>query len=853
MQKLAKRFSVFMAAVMTLSMMLNFVVTAPAKAATVYPQVQYAQEPQLEYTVGDRVQFNLYTPNYGGRVQYRVVLWNDETKSYKDLWTNTPDRYYDKWMPYGNNIFTLGWVINEPGHYRITIYAKRAGVPNNETYLKGFNCDSYMESDSFVVKAKEVVKTPDVASDTLAIAVKSSQMVVGQEYTVKADVKKAGVKVIFNIDAPADSMNKDLVGEALSDANGIAEYKYTRNSADADFVTAYVSAAPAVRANAKVYWGITPILTIAATDKDDAAEVTNGSVKRYKVTLKNPITGQPMKNKELKVMLKENIDTAELRSTAVVTNDFNAERITPYQRTNNIIPGGLNEKTVSLVTNDNGEATFTLTGYNTKATPIVFYDAYKFYNELPYIQTWLINGQLPNVVVMPDSSQFETGYAGNYNGRLDATELQVEPKQVSFVLVGYKFTATMDGDKYVAVSNFYFNDHTSPEALKAACENYSLSGRIYTVTVNKPDDKPFAGGLLHVRIEQLFDAVGLSNHTEARLFAFDEDDEVIPAPQKELHLLLNSDGEATFMVASPTLNDIATPRVWIDQDTPFAYDGYTRNNVYQEGEPTKLLDTLYFVNRAVSSNNFDAAIGHYEAEPQQVVTLVGNKDADKNKVNLKNYWTKYEFSIVDQNNQSYVPVGANVLVTYTIANIGGNPVTIRRPDDLDNVKIDGYRMFYEEDFSLDPGETVTISGEADDLGQDLFQIFAYASTDAKITVNAHAVTTRSNSDSWWQPSNTMGAVLADATVTTSWVDYTDAAPFEKVGTLEFYDKANDFIVIKSGTTYYKVSYADSVPNLYLETAYHMALTHTEFEKFLKVGTSMYVFLGANGTEIHYMK
>ena len=145
MQKLAKRFSVFMAAVMTLSMMLNFVTAAPAKAATVYPQVQYAQEPQLEYTVGDRVQFNLYTPNYGGRVQYRVVLWQDETKSYKDLWTDTPDRYYDKWMPYGNNIFTLGWVINEPGHYRITIYAKRAGVPNNETYLKGFNCDSYME------------------------------------------------------------------------------------------------------------------------------------------------------------------------------------------------------------------------------------------------------------------------------------------------------------------------------------------------------------------------------------------------------------------------------------------------------------------------------------------------------------------------------------------------------------------------------------------------------------------------------------------------------------------------------------------------------------------------------------
>lgn len=851
MQKLAKRFSVFMAAVMTLSMMLNFVVTAPAKAATVYPQVQYAQEPQLEYTVGDRVQFNLYTPNYGGRVQYRVVLWNDETKSYKDLWTNTPDRYYDKWMPYGNNIFTLGWVINEPGHYRITIYAKRAGVPNNETYLKGFNCDSYMESDSFVVKAKEVVKTPDVASDTLAIAVKSSQMVVGQEYTVKADVKKAGVKVIFNIDAPADSMNKDLVGEALSDANGIAEYKYTRNSADADFVTAYVSAAPAVRANAKVYWGITPILTIEATDKDDAAQVTNGAVKRYKVTLKNPITGQPMKNKELKVMLKENIDTAELRSTAVVTNDFNAERITPYQRNNNIVPGGLNERTVSLVTNDRGEATFTLTGYNTKATPIVFYDAYKFYNELPYIQTWLISGQLPNVVVMPDSSQFETGYAGNYNGRWDATELQVEPKQVSFVLVGYTFSATMDGDKYVSI----FNNHTG------------VSGRVYTVTVKKPDGTPYSGGLLNVRIEQLFDAVGLSNHTDARLF----DAKFTSTPKEYLSLTLNASGKASFGVASPTLNDIATPRVWIDQDTPNFNNSFGRNGFYQEGEPTQLLETIYFVNRAVASSNFTASIVNIdklmnveESETRALVKgdLKSKKDADGNLVNLKDYRTRYSLTIVDQNGNPYVPTGSKVMVTYELINKSGTPITIYRPTDLINVKVDGY-PFVGDDMELEPWGTVTISGEQLDeiLLNELyrervtFELEAKAATDAKLTVNAHAVTTRSNTDSWWQPSNTLGGViLADASLTTSWIDYEEydgETPIEAKGTVELLDKVHDFVVIKTvDGDYYKVSYAEG-DDVYYETAYHMPLEYDEFEALLALGSNLYVYVGINGTEIHF--
>lgn len=139
----------------------------PAKAAVVVPKVQYVSAPKLEYTVGDRVQFNLNAPNYGGRVQYRVVLWKDATKSYSDLW-NTSDRYYTNWQPYGNETFTLGWPISEPGSYRITIYAKRAGVPNNQTALKGYNCDSYMESAAFVVKAKDTAFQPYKVTITTA-------------------------------------------------------------------------------------------------------------------------------------------------------------------------------------------------------------------------------------------------------------------------------------------------------------------------------------------------------------------------------------------------------------------------------------------------------------------------------------------------------------------------------------------------------------------------------------------------------------------------------------------------------------------------------------------------------------
>lgn len=133
----------------------------PAQAAgkpVVVPQVQFATAPVTEYMVGDRVGFNIYSPNYGGRVEYRVVLWNDARKSYSDLWDASngyPTRYYTKWQPYGNNIFTLGWIINEPGSYRITVYAKRVGIPNSQGALKGYNCDSYMESVAFRVKSKE--------------------------------------------------------------------------------------------------------------------------------------------------------------------------------------------------------------------------------------------------------------------------------------------------------------------------------------------------------------------------------------------------------------------------------------------------------------------------------------------------------------------------------------------------------------------------------------------------------------------------------------------------------------------------------------------------------------------------
>lgn len=157
MNNVIKRFSAVFAFVFTMFTLLS---NMPVKAAikkTAIPEVQFASVPKTEYMAGDRIQFNIISPNYGGKVEYRVVLWDDAKKSYSDLWNEKngyPNRYYTKWQPTGNTVFTLGWPITEPGNYRITVYAKRVGVASGKTFLKGMNCDSYKESAAFMVKPK---------------------------------------------------------------------------------------------------------------------------------------------------------------------------------------------------------------------------------------------------------------------------------------------------------------------------------------------------------------------------------------------------------------------------------------------------------------------------------------------------------------------------------------------------------------------------------------------------------------------------------------------------------------------------------------------------------------------------
>jgi hypothetical protein len=56
------------------------------QAATKVPNLQIVTQPNGEYKEGETVSFTVSSPNYGGQVQYRVILWNGTTKKSFDLW-----------------------------------------------------------------------------------------------------------------------------------------------------------------------------------------------------------------------------------------------------------------------------------------------------------------------------------------------------------------------------------------------------------------------------------------------------------------------------------------------------------------------------------------------------------------------------------------------------------------------------------------------------------------------------------------------------------------------------------------------------------------------------------------------
>lgn len=366
-----------------------------------------------------------------------------------------------------------------------------------------------------------------VVPTSVKISQDTNSFTVGKEYTFKADIgqKVAGVPVTFNVDA-SGSLNKDHVVEVYTNADGIAEYSYTQYNGGVDTVSVYPTGAPAVRDVAKAYWGKVNPLVVEEVSTSTA--VANGEKKVYKVKYTDPTTGAPVANAYLNVALKENVNTPfQNQSKAVITDLATGNSGTPYQSENVYNSFGY----IQVKTDAYGQASFTVTGTNTTATPIVFRD-----------------GEL--------ADQYNT-YASDNNGRFETTELFVTSPKVTFAgaQLNHQITITPDANGEAAVG--------------------ANNGREYKIAVKDKDGKAFAGGVVNVALNEVIDRE-ISTVTSAGIKYNDVDH-----GQNTVAVTLDSKGEAKFYVYSTKHNDNATPIVWIDQNV----DVNSRNGQLENGEP----------------------------------------------------------------------------------------------------------------------------------------------------------------------------------------------------------------------------------------------------------------------------
>lgn len=390
-----------------------------------------------------------------------------------------------------------------------------------------------------------------VVPQSITLEKTAIQAVVGQQVTLKANigVKEAGVPVTFNIDAANNALNKDIVAEVYTDENGIAQYSYTQyNAGTSDDVAVYATGNPSKRATAIVWWGVDTILDLQVAD-EKGNTVNNDDSKTYKVVYKDAKTGKPVEGQLINITFKENIDVNVDKTTSATVNGVN-----PKQLLNGTVTQ------ISVRTNSKGEATFTVSGKNTTATPVVFVD-------------------------------------NNNNGKLDNNELRVEGQEIKFeaVQASYDISVERDGDEEAAIGN--------------------TNGRKYKITVKTKDGKVAAGEIVNVSFNELLD--GVINTTTDAVIRDDADFEgefVSGVNTQKAVLKLNSKGEAEFLVTSNTPNSYATPIVWIDVN-----DSTGNENQLDKGEPYKVADITYFANEKIASgilktynqNNYEVKSNSY--------------------------------------------------------------------------------------------------------------------------------------------------------------------------------------------------------------------------------------------------
>ncbi|MEK4023652.1 hypothetical protein [Sporosarcina sp. FSL W7-1283] len=427
---------------------------------------------------------------------------------------------------------------------------------------------------------------------------------VGQQAILSADVgvKQAGIPVTFNVKAnTTGTLNKDQVFETVTNADGIATFSYTQYAAGVDEVVAYPTGTPTVRDYATVHWGVDTILTLEEDDKKGAS-LNNGENKVYKVTYKDPKTGKAVQNQDVNVTFAENVDVAINKLTDATINGKPA-----YQTTNGQVAS------VTVKTDSKGEATFTVSGSNTKATPVVFID--------------------------------NSGYGQNSVNKLDQTELQVKAAELTFgaIHAKYDLELTRDGGEEAAVG--------------------SSNGRVYKVAVKDENGKAAAGEVVNVAFDEVLDRV-ISTNTKAE-FVVDNtkykgtSNYYNTNNKQQVQIKLDSKGEAEFKIVSNDNKDYATPVIWIDINTSNNKDG-----VLEQGEPTKTAAMTYFADEKVEGSKLKVYNQRTQEEIKDNRPVVGS-DA-----------VEFRFDVANQSGEAFSGSISDFKATYQVTNTGNSDVYV---------------------------------------------------------------------------------------------------------------------------------------------------------------------------------
>ena len=484
---------------------------------------------------------------------------------------------------------------------------------------------------------------------------KSVQGVVGKDVTLKATVtvaegqSKAGIPVTFNVDAANNNLNKDFVVEALTDADGVATYTYTQYAGYEDVVTSYPTGNASLRETGKVYWGVKPILTVTGQNIDNTA---NGTVKTYTVTYVNELTGAPVSGAKIYVNFQENMDTPVTNDTnAVATDVANGVSVTPSQT-------ATTQKPLVITTNAKGEATFTVSGSNTTATPVVWVDG--------------------------------KGSATTADQRFEAIELQAVAEAAKFVGAQYTFKFNKTETFDVPVNGNTVVDNTT------APNKYFE----YEVEVLKADGTAYAGGTAVVDIYENIDD-SLATSSEARIYG---EDKVVKLASGAYKLSLDKDGKAKFKVYSNKENTVATPVVWVDVN-----DATNQTGKLEKEESNAKAGSAVFRAEVLSSAKLTDS------------TISSSKGAGAYALNNQvdgtgTYHPKYAMTLKDQAGNDLNQTNSNVIAnaTYVLTNTGSSEMTVILAADKFKIEqvTNGTAINTNSVQTIAAGQSITVYGVA---------------------------------------------------------------------------------------------------------------------------------------------